>query len=47
MDEILPQYNNKVSAEAEAHENIESDLDENDIYNIDNISLDDRKEKTK
>ena len=45
VDEIILQENNIVSAEAEAHENIESELDENDIYHIDSMSLDDRKEK--
>ena len=43
MDEILLQKNNKVSAEDESHENIESYLDENDLYHIYNISLDDKK----
>ena len=44
MDQILPQENNKVSSEYERNKNIESDIDENDIYQIDNISLDDKKE---
>ena len=34
MDEILLQENNKVSAEDESHENIESYLDKNDLYHI-------------
>ena len=43
MDIILTQENNKLSSEAEAHENIEYDLDDNDIYQICNMSLDDKK----
>ena len=46
MDGILLQENNKVSAEEEAHKNIESELDENYLYQIDNMSLNDKKEKT-
>ena len=45
MDEIILKENNKVSAEEEAHENTESDFDENDLYQIDNMSLDEKKEK--
>ena len=45
MDVIILQENNKVSAEEESHENIESDFYENDLYQIDNMSLDDRREK--
>ena len=33
-DEILLQENNKLSAESESNENIESDIDENDINQI-------------
>ena len=44
MDEIFLQGNNKVSDEEEAHENIESDFDEKDIYQVDNTNLDDKKE---
>ena len=44
MDEILLQENNKSSAEYEAHENIKSDFDENDLYQIGNMSLDYKKE---
>ena len=40
---ILLQENIKVSAE-EAHENIESYFDDNDLYQIENMSLDDKKE---
>ena len=35
---------NKVSADEEANKNIESDFDRNDLYQVDNTSLDDRKE---
>ena len=35
MDEILLQENQKVSDEEETHENIESDINENDLYHID------------
>ena len=35
----------KVSAEAEAYGNIESELNYNVIYHIENMSLDDKKEK--
>ena len=44
MDEIFLWENNKVSAEEEAHENIEYDFYENDLYQIDNMSLDEKKE---
>ena len=37
VDEIIMQENNKVNAEDEAHENIDSVVDKNDIYHIDNI----------
>ena len=43
MDEILLQENNKVSDESRAHKNIESELDENYIYQIDNTSIDENK----
>ena len=43
MDEIVPKENNRLSAEEEAHENIESELDKNNLYHIDNMSLDDKK----
>ena len=45
VDEILLQENIKVSAEAEAHINIESKLEENDIYQTNNTSLYDKWEK--
>ena len=37
--------NEKVTAMKEAHENIESNFDENELYQIDNMSLEDKKEK--
>ena len=43
VDKILLQENNKVSAEAEANEKIESELNKNDLYQIDNMSIDDNK----
>ena len=43
MDEILLQKNQKVNNEKEAHENVESDFDESELYQIDNMSLDDTK----
>ena len=43
VDEILLHENQKVSAEKEAHENIESDFYENKTNWIDNMSLDDKK----
>ena len=45
MDEIISHENNKVSAEEDAHENIESELDRTYLYEIYNMSLDDKKEK--
>ena len=46
MDKVLPQENKKVSTEEEAHENIEYNINENDLYQIENTSLDDKREKT-
>ena len=45
MDEILLQKNQKVSTTKEIPGKIESDLDENKPYQIDNTSIDDNKEK--
>ena len=45
MDEILMHKNQKVSASKEVPENIDSDFDENGIYHIESMSLDDIKEK--
>ena len=43
VDEIILQKNNKVIAEAGSHENIESEIDENDLYQIGNMSLNENK----
>ena len=40
VDEIILQDNNKGSDEYESHENIDSKINENDLYDIDNMSLD-------
>ena len=45
FDEILLHENQKLSAAKKASENIESNLDENKLYQIDNMILDDIKEK--
>ena len=45
VDEILTQENNKVSTVKETYENVEYDFDENKLYRIDNMSLDDRNGK--
>ena len=45
VDEILLHENEKVSAAREAHENVDSDFDDNKIYQIDNMSLEETKEK--
>ena len=42
-DEIIMKEDNKVSAEEETHENIEYYFYENDLYQIDNMSLGDKK----
>ena len=42
-DEIILHKNQKVSAEKKAHENVESDFDDNQLYQINNTSLDDTK----
>ena len=44
MYEIILQQIKKLSAEAEAKYNIGSEIDENDLYEIDNMSLDKNKE---
>ena len=41
--EILLQEKLKLSAEEEAHENIESNFDENELYHINNTSLEYKK----
>ena len=43
-DEIIQQENNKLGAKYEAHENINYDIDEDDICEIDNMSLDEKRE---
>ena len=45
VDEILLNENKKVSAEKEAPAYVESNFDENELYQIDNMSLDETKEK--
>ena len=47
MYEIILWENKKLSAEAESYYNIDSEINESDIYDIDNMSLDEKKEKTK
>ena len=46
MDEIIFHENQKVSAKKEAYENVKPDFDEREIYQIDNMSIDDKKEKS-
>ena len=45
LDESLRHENQKVSASNKAPEHIESDFDENELYQIDNMSLEDTKQK--
>ena len=45
MNEILLRENEKVSAVKESPANIESDFDKNELYHIENMSLEDTKEK--
>ena len=44
VDEIILQEKNKLSAENESHENIYYEADEDDLYDIDNTSLEKNKE---
>ena len=44
MDEILVQEDNTLSSEEDAHENIEQNFDDNNLYQIDNMNIDDKKE---
>ena len=44
-DEIILQKNLKMSAEDDAHENIDSKVDKNNLYDIYNISIDEKKVK--
>ena len=43
VDEIILQDNEKLNAEYESHGNIDSEIGDNNIYEIDNMSLDERK----
>ena len=43
FDDIILQDNKKLSMEEEAHEKIYSDADKSDLYEIDNMSLDEKK----
>ena len=42
---VILQDKKKLMAEDEAHENTDSEFDENDKYDINNMSLDEKKEK--
>ena len=44
-DDTILYENNKLSAENGAHEKIYSEIDEDNLYEIDNINLDVNKEK--
>ena len=43
LDDITLQENKKLSAEAEAHGNIDPEINKNDIYDIGSMSLDENK----
>ena len=45
VDDIIFQEYNKVSSGTESQEIIESEFDENDLYRIDNMSIEEKKEK--
>ena len=45
VDDITVHENNTTSPEDDDHENIYSEVEENDLYEIDNTSLDEKKEK--
>ena len=45
MDEILLHETQKLSAEREAPEFLESDYDKNELYKVESMSLEDTKEK--
>ena len=45
VDEILLHENQEVSYAKEAHENVEYDFDENELYQVDHMSLENIKEK--
>ena len=40
VDEIILQDNNELSVEYESHQKINSEINENDLYEIDKMSLD-------
>ena len=44
VDEIILRDNNKLSAEYEAHENINDEINEDNLYEIDNMSIEENKE---
>ena len=44
MEKTILQDNRKLSVKYEAHENINSEVDDSYLYGIDNMSLDGRKE---
>ena len=44
VDNIILQQNSKKRAEDEAHENIDHEVDLKDLYEIDNMSFDEKKE---
>ena len=46
MEEIILQENKKVNNEAVAYEKIDYEINENDLYEINDKSLDENKEKT-
>ena len=44
VDDIILQENSKVSAEAEAQESIYSEIEEKDLYNMNDMSIDENKQ---
>ena len=46
VDEIILHDNMKLSVEQEAHDNIDSEVDENNLYKIDNMSIDEKERIT-
>ena len=43
MDDIIHQENNKLNAKAKSHKKIDSEINKNNLYQIDNMSLDENK----
>ena len=43
VDYIILEYSNKLSAEAKSNEKVDSEIDENYLYHIDNMSLYEKK----